>query len=341
MKKIFFAAISLLSLVACGAKGYVIEGNLSGVNGKVALMDMVSDAMLASADVVDGKFTLNVESDTPAFATLIVNDAPLASIMLDSSPLKVTRDEGSEVVVVSGSPANEAYSRYLLEGEKLIAKMQSGELSQEQLVETQDAIMELMTSSYEDNKDNLFGAYMLCSTLMSYFEPAELLEAVEAFPKEIQQMAVMQQCKEMAQAMLKTAVGNVYTDVVAVDAEGKEIALSTVVANSKYVLLDFWASWCRPCMGEMPYLRDAYAKYHAKGFEIYGVSVDENVDAWKKAVTAQKMVWVSVHDATTEASRAYSVNSIPTNFLIDSATGEIVAKNLRGEALEEKLAELF
>ena len=290
MKKIFFAAISLLSLVACGAKGYVIEGNLSGVNGKVALMDMVSDAMLASADVVDGKFTLNVESDTPAFATLIVNDAPLASIMLDSSPLKVTRDEGSEVVVVSGSPANEAYSRYLLEGEKLIAKMQSGELSQEQLVETQDAIMELMTSSYEDNKDNLFGAYMLCSTLMSYFEPTELLEAVEAFPKEIQQMAVMQQCKEMAQAMLKTAVGNVYTDVVAVDAEGKEIALSTVVANSKYVLLDFWASWCRPCMGEMPYLRDAYAKYHAKGFEIYGVSVDENVDAWKKAVTAQKMV---------------------------------------------------
>lgn len=342
MKKIFFAALALLSMVCCSsAKGYVVEGKIGNENGKVSIVDMVSDETLATADVVNGKFTLNVDSDTPVFATLVVNDVPMTSIMLDGSPLKVTQNEGDKVIYVSGTPANEAYTKFIIEGDRLVAKMQDSSLSQEEQAAAQNEIMEVMFGSYEDNKDNLFGAYMLCSSIAPYLEAAEMLEAVEGFPEEIQQMAIMQQCKEMALAMLKTEVGNVYTNVTAANADGEEVSLASVVAESKYVLLDFWASWCRPCMGEMPYLRDAYAKYHAKGFEIYGVSLDDNVGAWKKAMQSQKMVWVNVHDATSAAATAYSVSSIPTNFLIESSTGKIVAKNLRGEALEEKLAELF
>lgn len=96
-------------------------------------------------------------------------------------------------------------------------------------------------------------------------------------------------------------------------------------------------------MGEMPYLLDAYAKYHDKGFEIYGVSLDDNGDSWKKTIEQQGMKWVNVSTLggwQTEAAKEYSVNSIPANFLIN-AKGEIIARNLRGEALAEALAEIF
>ena len=97
-------------------------------------------------------------------------------------------------------------------------------------------------------------------------------------------------------------------------------------------------------MGEMPYLKEAYAKYNKKGFEIYGVSFDSKAEAWKAAIKKQNMKWVNVsllESFKNSAAEDYVVESIPTNFLIDCSNGEIVAKNLRGEKLVEKLAELF
>jgi peroxiredoxin len=97
-------------------------------------------------------------------------------------------------------------------------------------------------------------------------------------------------------------------------------------------------------MGEMPYLRDAYANYHKKGFEIFGVSFDSKAEAWKAAIKKQNMKWVNVsllQSFNNTAAEDYVVESIPTNFLIDCSNGEIIAKNLRGEKLIEKLNSLF
>ncbi|MDR0907534.1 MAG: TlpA family protein disulfide reductase [Rikenellaceae bacterium] len=138
--------------------------------------------------------------------------------------------------------------------------------------------------------------------------------------------------------------GEKYKEIAGIPSpEGKEIKLSEVVEANKYTLLDFWASWCPPCMAELPYLTEAYAEYKGKGFEIYGVSYDKDGDAWRNTIKDKNMNWVHVSSVThwdSPTQELYNVRSIPANFLI-AKDGTIVAKNLRGEALSKKLAELL
>ncbi len=144
-------------------------------------------------------------------------------------------------------------------------------------------------------------------------------------------------------AACNAQTGEKYKDFSLPSQDGKEIALSDVVKENKYTLLDFWASWCGPCMHEVPYLKAAYDDYKDKGFEIFAVSYDDDAVAWKSAVKRNGMGWIQVSslkgwDCPTQAM--YGVRSIPRNLLIDSE-GTIVAENLRGEALAAKLKELL
>lgn len=349
MKKMIFAIATMLLMVACGGKPEkkcVIDGDFGTLSGQVSIVDEVSAEAIATAELVDGKFSMTIEENIPAFAVLVVNEQPVAPVFIENASLKVVGDEELTKVVVSGSEANDSYTDYMQRGKAMlenisVAMSDSENVSQEQVKMLIDELHNLTYECFEENKTNLFGAYLLCSSIAAQMEPTEVIEIIADFPKDIQQMEVVKKCKARAETMLQTTEGSAYTDVKGVDAEGSEIKLSEVLAKNKYVLLDFWASWCGPCIGEMPHLREAYAEYHDKGFEIFGVSVDDDVDAWKRTMSAHKMTWVNVHDTDKSAAMTYAVASIPTNFLIDSATGKIVAKNLRGEAVVEKLAELL
>ena len=126
-------------------------------------------------------------------------------------------------------------------------------------------------------------------------------------------------------------------------AAGETIALSSLTGPGRWVLLDFWATWCTPCMNEVPHLKKAYETFHAKGFEIYGVSLDTDLTRWENIIGEQGMNWINVAQKKGggfDPTALYAVSSIPANFLI-SPKGKIVAKNLRGEHLEEKLAEVL
>lgn len=137
--------------------------------------------------------------------------------------------------------------------------------------------------------------------------------------------------------------GGQYKEISLPAPDGKELKLSQVVADNKYTLLDFWASWCGPCMREIPYLTKAYSEFKGKGFEIFAVSYDNDAMAWQSAIKKNNMNWIHVSALKgweCPTKELYGVNSIPRNMLIDGK-GNIVAENLRGEALAEKLAELL
>jgi thiol-disulfide isomerase/thioredoxin len=141
----------------------------------------------------------------------------------------------------------------------------------------------------------------------------------------------------------KTSVGTMAMDFTQNDTLDKPVLLSSF--RGKYVLLDFWASWCGPCRMENPSVVGAYAKYHAKGFEILSVSLDKPGDKekWIKAIHADGLVWTHVSDLqfwNNAVAVAYGVGAIPKNFLIDPQ-GKIIAKGLRGDELEKKLSEIY
>ena len=118
---------------------------------------------------------------------------------------------------------------------------------------------------------------------------------------------------------------------------------SLTYLGDKPAIVDFYASWCGPCMGEVPHLKETYDKFHKKGFEIYGVSFDRDRDKWLAAVKDNGMDWIHVSELQqfdNRAAKDYAVQGIPSNFLID-AQGVIVAKNLRGEDLYKKVEELL
>jgi len=139
-----------------------------------------------------------------------------------------------------------------------------------------------------------------------------------------------------------TSVGAIAPDLAFPDPDGNVRKLSDL--RGKVVLLDFWASWCRPCRGENPHVVAMYQKYHDKGFEVFSVSLDRDKESWKRAIAADGLVWPNhVSDLkywSSEAARIYGVSSIPSTFLLDQ-DGRIIAKNLRGEALSKALQQIF
>ena len=170
-----------------------------------------------------------------------------------------------------------------------------------------------------------------------------VLETIAAdFEKAHPNLAVTEKLKEKVKILKNTSVGGTITEINLPDKDEKKIALSST-NKAQYTLIDFWASWCPPCRRESKTLVELYKKYNQKGFEIYGVSLDEDRDDWLKAIAIDERTWSNVSTLQgfeTPVTFDYAVTSLPAKFIVD-ANGKIIAKNLHGEELREKIESLF
>ncbi|WP_418603537.1 redoxin domain-containing protein [Hwangdonia sp.] len=145
-------------------------------------------------------------------------------------------------------------------------------------------------------------------------------------------------------AKSRVGVGSTMNSFYAETLDSQAVSLKEVCSReeNKLVLLEFWASWCGPCRSEIPHMKEAYSEYHPKGFEIFSFTIDDSRAAWEKASKEENLPWIDSGMGTkTGPQELYGVTGVPANFLIDTTTGKIVAINLRGEKLTEKLKELL
>lgn len=185
------------------------------------------------------------------------------------------------------------------------------------------------------NKDSFWGPLMMIS-FTSYLSE-DMKPWYEAFSPAAKQSYYGQKVKEELYPAGKE--GTVVPDFKVKDKTGKEVSLSALRQGKKYVLIDFWASWCNPCRKEIPNLKKLYAQYSGKGFEIVSISIDQKKADWEKALKEEGLTWPNFLDETGVAA-LYKVKFVPTMYLI-TADGVMVGENLRGEALATKLKELF
>lgn len=204
---------------------------------------------------------------------------------------------------------------------------------------------EYLQNGAKKHKDIMFG--LVCLRELSYEQDAATTrKMLDAVKPNLRETDIWKKLDEHNVKALATAPGKQYMEFSQTDQFGNVISSKDVLATPgvKYVLIDFWASWCGPCMGEVPYLKETYSKYFDKGFQILGVSLDRSRDAWLNAIKVNDMNWIHVSDVKywqNEVAQLYGINSIPANFLVEASTGKIIATNLRGKALESKMSELL
>lgn len=349
MKKLTLLTLSVLA-VACGPKTPTcnIEGSVEGLEGKVYLMDTKFN-VLDSAEVTDGKFSLACEFTEYGRKYLADNSIPSAVTnfcQMFFEPGKISIQKGENGLFATGTPANDAYNAFNTTLAAIEKEYSAEETTEERRAELDAQYDSISNAAVENNLDNMFGLSMFSQSLFYELDGQETIDYLSKFSEEMQNTETCKKMLEVANGKLAVADGKPYIDFSQASIDGSEISLKSVVENpaNKYVLLDFWASWCGPCMGEVPFLLNDYAEYHDKGFEIFGSSLDQSESDWKETVEERQMNWIHVSDLKyweNAGAALYSVRSIPANFLIDCSTGTIVAHDLRGEALSAKLAELI
>lgn len=365
MKKlVLFAAAGVMALAACQEKaGYTIKGTADGAadGDTVYLQNRTADGFVAldSTVVKNGSFEFKGTPDSIAelrYVTYMKGDNHMAA-MLFVEPGTVTVSMSPEVSHVAGTVNNDALQGFMDEFQKINEEMkgiymkatsdstlnaaQKDSLMQV-LDEKQKAGSKRVLEIISGNVDKAAGVELLCM-FGSSFEASEIQPLLAKVPASLASKPDFVRLKEYVETVAKTSEGQKFVDFALNTPEGKEVKLSDFVSQNKYTLVDFWASWCGPCRMEMPNVVAAYAKYKAKGFGVVGVSLDSDLESWKKGVADLKITWPQMSDLKgwqNEGAKLYGVRSIPATVLI-AQDGTIVARNLRGEEIDAKLAELL
>lgn len=351
--------MAALMMVACQDKNaYTISGTYEvakeGDSVSLQLMEGRRLVDLQKVPVVNGKFEFKGVADSVQVAAVSIGDA-FCQLFLEPGQIKVDLKAG-QMSLALGTPNNNAYESFMSDMKALedeyaeIAKnAQNPNLSDAEkgeikklMGEFEDKYYQAIKNSIADNVGNDFGLYNLCNSYY-YYDPEELAPILDGYVAAFPTNVRLARIKANNDLSLETAVGKQFKDFEMADVEGNMHKLSEYIAANEVTLVDFWASWCGPCRAEMPAVKAAYEAYKDKGFGIIGVSLDNNKEAWVKAIADLGVEWPQISDLqgwNCAGAKLYGVNSIPATVLV-AKDGTILAKNLRGEAIQEKLAEML
>ncbi len=353
-------------LASCGTDSnkYTVSGNLEGVSEGNAVLKKIESAdpvVVDSAEIVDGAFSFAGTVEYAELYLVYVNDNQMpVAFFLEPGDLVISGNiENLQDASVEGSELNTKFKTFndevpskdrsqALQQEFMAARQSGNQEKMQQLSQEYQSIMEQQQQYYRDfafaNNDNPVGAF-LAMNMANSMEPSELEELVVAFEQNIPGHPYVKGMKEMLEPMKKQKeaknaiqVGKAAPLFTLTDMDGNEVSVDDF--KGKYVLLDFWASWCRPCREESPNMVKAYKQFGGEDFEIVGVSLDKTSEPWLKAVKDDGMTWTQLHDPKGDVANIYGVESIPFTLLLDKE-GVIIDRNLRGEALQNKLEEIL
>ncbi|RLD90266.1 MAG: hypothetical protein DRJ09_04805 [Bacteroidetes bacterium] len=199
-----------------------------------------------------------------------------------------------------------------------------------------------MLNYVKEHSSSVVGPYIIYSNAYM-FDLKQLEDAVNSTGKSLANNKYVKLLNDKVTTLKKVQIGQPFIDFTQDNPQGNSISLASIVEKNKYVLVDFWASWCQPCRGENPNVVNAFQKYHDKGFTVFGVSFDSKKDNWIKAIQDDGLTWTHVSDLKgwgNAVGKLYGIQSIPQNILI-GPEGKIIARNVRGKALQDKLKELL
>jgi peroxiredoxin len=374
MKKISFALGLMLAaqagLLAQGGNTFRISGQLKNLRAARVYLIYIKDGRqtLDSATVDNGTYVLTGEASEGNPATLLdvspfggrSQPGNIAKIYLVPESFSITHIDSFSNTVVAGSAANTDY-QWITAAEKpyeqremalmpaFRAARQSKNEATAKYIEAQAEVIDkaMDDSLYAPFVRNHPQSPMALYTLQLYAgndpDAPALRSLYDGLSPAVKGSTAGKALADKLAIAAKTSIGATARDFTQNDTLGKPVSLSAF--RGKYVLLDFWASWCGPCRAENPNVVSAYMKYHPKGFEILSVSLDRpgDKDKWLKAIHADGLTWTHVSDLQfwqNAVAVEYGIQAIPQNFLIDPQ-GKIIGKGLRGDDLEKKLGEIY
>ena len=362
---------------------FTISGEIKNANGeKLYLMELQSNNIVYLDSIplnAEGVFSFKGQTDIPKFYALRLQPNNYLTLIVNPFDQIVVKTDGNNLAensIIEGSPESKKISDLRARLDETVQKLDSigsyfssligtremnkvkdslAQLSRDIITEhidyTKNFILENPTSlvslialyqqiaprKYVLNPVDDYDYFSFVdSSLLDIYPESDAVKSLHT-----QMVEINRQRNHSSEINHTVGIGSLTPEIILPVPEGDTISLSSL--KGKYVLIDFWASWCRPCRMENPNLLKNYKRYHEKGFEIFQVSLDKKKDAWIGAIESDQLNWIHVSDLqfwNSPVAKMYFVQAIPANFLIDKK-GIIIAKNLRGDALEAKLSEIF
>jgi thiol-disulfide isomerase/thioredoxin len=312
--------------------------------------------------VIKGKtFEFKGKTDSSYMAFLTVGGRPLTMVFVENGIIKVEipADDDPDKSIVSGTKLNDLFKLYnesMEPTKNKLTELQQYAVSQQDTPELEleieekfkavlEEMLQVSVKFLEENPGTLLSAYILMNAISLEISTESMLDAYNKLDESVKNSVFGKLIgREVEKLKVKDLeVGEMFRDVTLKTPDDKDISISDYAGKGKYVLLDFWASWCGPCRAENPNVVALYKEYKDKGFEIVGISLDTDKDAWIKGIKDDGITWPQMSDlkrGNSEAAAKYKVRGIPFTVLLDK-DGKVLETGLRGQALKDKLKALI